>query len=231
MEAPHHILVVDDDRRLRDLLEKYLSLNGYLVTVVEGASVARQALNSETFSLIILDVMMPDESGFEFCRWLRGSAHPQHGLPILMLTALGEPAQRVEGLESGADDYMSKPFEPKELLIRLRRLVAQKTDTRSKEGLVTFGPYLYDCFNQKLLKNGYPVCLTSTELSLLSVLASSPRVPLSREMLVQRGGTCLTLRTVDVQITRLRRKLEPRPRFPTYIRTVRHQGYAFWPDD
>ena len=228
MPMPDHLLVIDDDRRLRDLLEKYLSRQGYLVSTVESAQKARHAMEEDTFSLIILDVMMPQESGFDFCKWLRQSSHTQKDVPILMLTACGEPSQRVEGLECGANDYVTKPFEPKELLIRIERILSALKD---KDTTYTFGDYTYNTHTQKLLKNQESVFLTSTELSLLDVLIKTPRTPLSRDQLAKHGGVYLTQRTVDVQITRLRRKIEPQPRFPIYIRTIRHQGYAFWPDE
>lgn len=226
MLSSQSLLVVDDDRRLRNLLEKYLSQHGYLVTTAENALEGRQMLTQDTFSLMILDVMMPLESGVAFCRWLRASDHSQKNIPILMLTALGDPTQRLEGLEAGADDYVTKPFEPKELLLRLEKILSRSSHFKS----IIFGSFRYDTNNQTLFKNEAPIFLTSTEQSLLDNLSKNPRTPISREELATHSGVSLTPRTVDVQITRLRKKIEDDPRQPHFIRTIRHQGYALWPD-
>ena len=227
------ILVVDDDERLRNLLQKYLSENGFLVDMAEDAASAQQALDSQTYDLMVLDVMMPGQSGLSFTESVRESKNPKHRyLPILLLTALGESEERVQGLESGADDYLSKPFEPRELVLRIENLIARCHPKQETGGpILSFGSLVFD-INQRQLLNSQneAVHLTSAELDLLLMLSKTPREPISRDELAEKTGVSLSPRTIDVQMTRLRKKIESDPRQPKYLRTIRHKGYALWPD-
>lgn len=228
----YHLLVVDDDDRLRSLLQQYLSDNGFLVTSAESAAVAREKLSTNAIDMIVLDVMMPNESGIEFTKWLREKSDSHKNLPILLLTALGEPKDRVEGLEAGADDYLVKPFDPKELLLRVKKLIqrARSVKITGHDSVILFGEFSYDVSRRLLTTMEGIVHLTSSEMDLLHVLASHPGVELSREELAERIGVSFSPRTVDVQITRLRKKLEVDPKRPKFIRTVRHKGYTFIPE-
>jgi two-component system phosphate regulon response regulator OmpR len=224
-ELPH-ILVVDDDRRLRDLLSKYLSEEGFRVTVAADAADARAKLKSFAFDLLVLDIMMPGESGFELTAALREASD----VPILLLSARGEAEDRIAGLERGADDYLAKPFEPRELLLRIRTILRRVPSEVSAEPReVTFGDLTFDLSRRSLRRDGTEIRLTAAEAELLAVLASRPGTPLSREELSQ-SGTAENSRMVDVQVTRLRRKIEPDPRFPRYLQTVRGRGYMLQPD-
>ena len=227
LDVPH-ILVVDDDTRLRELLRRYLAEQGFLVTAAGDAAEARSKLTSMTFDLIVLDVMMPGETGLEFTGRLRRSSD----VPILMLTAMGEPEDRIGGLERGADDYLSKPFEPRELVARIRsilRRVPQESPV-APPSMVRFGRYTFDLDRQALSADGRPVRLTQAEAMLLKALALGGGTPLSREELHRRTNLAPSSRTIDVQVTRLRRKIEPEPRFPRYLQTVRGKGYALLTD-
>jgi two-component system phosphate regulon response regulator OmpR len=224
-DAAPHILVVDDDRRLRQLLSRYLSENGFRVTTAENARSARAKLHGLDFDLLVLDVMMPGESGLQFTESLRaGSA-----VPILMLTAMGEAEDRIAGLERGADDYLPKPFEPRELVLRIRRILA-RTERPEAEGIVALGKCAFDLAREELTRGGRRVHLTSTEAGLLRVLARRAGETLSREELGRASGESGSDRAIDVQVTRLRRKIEPDPRLPRYICTVRGKGYVLRPD-
>jgi two-component system phosphate regulon response regulator OmpR len=230
-ELPH-LLVVDDDSRLRSVLRRYLLRNGFRVTEAEDAGAARAKLASFEFDLIMLDVMMPGDSGFTLLAELRQTTR----VPVLMLTAMAEPGDRINGLELGADDYLAKPFEPRELVLRLKNILtrvvvpapAPAPPTPKRE--LTFGECRLDLARGELTRLGETVHLTEGESGLLMALAANPGVPLSREALSaysQFGGT---ERTVDVQITRLRRKLEPDSKYPRYLQTVRGIGYVLKPD-
>lgn len=226
MSDRSHILVVDDDTRLRELLRKYLTDSGYAVTTAADAAEARQRLAGLTFDLIVLDVMMPGESGLDLARWLR----PANSVPILMLTAMGEPEHRITGLESGADDYLAKPFEPRELLLRIAsilRRVPRETMAEIRE--VAMGEFLYDVERQELRRADERVHLTSAETALLAILAEAPGKAFTREQLGLRLGNGANPRTVDVQVTRLRKKIEDDPRLPRYLQTVRGIGYTLRP--
>jgi len=227
-ELPH-ILVVDDDTRLRELLRKYLTDQGFRVTVAANAAEARAKLASLEFDLIVLDIMMPGESGLELTRSLRETSD----VPILMLTAMGEAADRIAGLEHGADDYLPKPFEPRELSLRirtiLRRAAPEPADAPPKE--LRLGPLSFDVERRILRRaGGAEVHLTEAEATLLVALARTPGRALTREELSRQTGSDVNSRTVDVQVTRLRRKIESDPRFPRYIQTVRGRGYVLRPD-
>ena len=223
-----HLLVVDDDERLRALLQRYLSTNGYRVSAAAGAAEARQLLANMEFDLLVLDVMMPGESGLDFAHDLRRSSQ----VPILMLTARGDPADRIAGLERGADDYLPKPFEPRELLLRinalLRRVQAPAPATAAQP--LRMGAALFDPEGGRLTKAGKPVKLTGAEQALLQLFAAHAGRPFSRTDLCKRLGVALE-RSIDVQVTRLRRKIEEDPKLPLYLQTVRGVGYVLVPDN
>lgn len=220
-----HILVVDDDDRLRDLLRQYLLENGFIVTVANNAKDARARIASLEFDLIVLDLMMPGETGLEFAADFRKS----NTTPILMLTAMAEISDRIAGLEHGADDYLTKPFEPKELVLRIQSILRRVPTTILEEEL-SLGDCIFSSRRAELFRSGTRVHLTDIETALLVALARQPGVILSREQLIHITGTAASDRAVDVQITRLRRKIEVDPRMPRYLQTVRGQGYVLRPD-
>ncbi len=220
-----HLLVVDDDARLRQLLHRYLSDNGFRITLAADAGEARASLTSFAFDLIVLDVMMPGETGIELTRSLR-SEMQQKRVPILLLTAMGEPEDRINGLEQGADDYLAKPFEPRELVLRIRNIL----ERRGAAGSVRFGAFRFDLGRNELYRGGELVHLTSAEAWLLAALAARAGEAVSREDLSQSAPFSGCIRNVDVQMTRLRRKIEPDPRYPRYLQTVRGTGYALKPE-
>lgn len=227
MDGQPHILVVDDDNRLRQLLNKYLAENGYLVSTAADAAQARQQLGAMAFDLIVLDVMMPGESGLALTRSLRAD----NAVPILLLTAMGETTDRIAGLEVGADDYLTKPFEPRELLLRINSILRRSVrETPSEPQPRRFGRFSFDPGRGELLSDGDVVHLTSAEAALLAQLAQAPGETLSREDLAARTGNGGNLRTVDVQVTRLRKKIEDDPRQPRHLQTVRGRGYVLWTD-
>lgn len=225
-----HILVVDDDNRIRSLLQKYLAGHNFRVTTADSAASARTALLNESFDIAIFDVMMPGESGLELLEFLRSNpSHPAHDLPIMILTAKGDTPDRIKGLEIGADDYIAKPFDPKELFLRIITIL-RRVRPKVSRGMVQLGEYSFDVQRGLLYKGENPVLLTYVEKNLLKVMAQSPGNVCSREELSQLGGVVLSPRTVDVQVTRLRKKIEENPKEPIYIQTVRHKGYVLWPD-
>jgi two-component system, OmpR family, phosphate regulon response regulator OmpR len=230
-----HLLIVDDDERIRGLLQKFLTRQGFLVSAARDASHARRLLAGLEFDLIVLDVMMPGEDGVSFTRWLRET----DATPILLLTARGETDDRIAGLEAGADDYLPKPFEPRELLLRINailRRVPQET-TAILPKVLNLGSLRYDVEKGKLWNGEDPVRLTATESQLMRIFAATPGEPVNRTKLVEdlgrsggsEGGAAQE-RAVDVQITRLRRKLEADPKQPRYLQTVRGAGYMLAPD-
>lgn len=227
-----HILIVDDDERIRDLLKRFLSRNGYLVTTARDAAHASRLLANLSFDLLVVDVMMPGESGLDFTRRIRAEIDA----PILLLTARSEADDRIAGLETGADDYLAKPFEPRELLLRCAAILRRslpKEETPAPPKNLALGPHLYDIIRGELMRDGVPVRLTSTEQALMRVFAEQPNQPVSRERLAEELGgseTEVQERAVDVQITRLRRKLEADPKTPRYLQTVRGSGYMLTPD-
>ena len=220
-----HVLVVDDDERLRALLQKYLSQNGFRVSVAPGAGEARALLKSMAFDLLIVDVMMPGESGLDLTRSVRA----QSQVPILMLTARGEAEHRIAGLEHGADDYLPKPFEPRELVLRCASLLRRAAPPPQPHREVRMGEAVFDPDRGELRRKGKPVRLTSAEVSLLKLFAANAGRPFSRTDLCTRLGVTLE-RSIDVQVTRLRRKIEDDPKLPLYIQTVRGVGYMLVPD-
>jgi len=229
LDAPH-ILVVDDDNRLRELLRKYLTENGFRVTTAGNAQEARQRLQSLDFDLMVLDVMMPGESGLD----LTASLRKEKPLPILLLTAMAESTNRIAGLERGADDYLTKPFEPRELVLRmhsiLRRVNEAPQAAPAQAEEVTFGGHSFNLARGELLNGAKRVKLTEAETGLLRALAVNVGATLSREDLARLTGPGNNARTIDVQVTRLRRKIEPDPKFPRYLQTVRGRGYRLAAD-
>lgn len=230
------ILVVDDDPRLRDLLRRYLGDNGFTVYVAENAQAMNRLWLRERFDCLILDLMMPGEDGLSVLRRLRGGNDPT---PIIMLTAKGEDVDRIVGLEMGADDYLPKPFNPRELLARINAVLRRKGADEipgaptQEDKAVTFGEFTLDLGTRTLTKNGEPVPLTTGEFAVLKAFARYPRVPLSREKLMElaRGREYEAFdRSLDVQISRLRKLIEPDPSKPRYIQTVWGLGYVFIPD-
>lgn len=232
-DDPPHVLVVDDDARLRDLTARYLGENGFMVTQAGGAAEARARLARLRFDAVVLDLMMPGESGLSFAADFKSG----DDTPVLILTAMSEPEDRIGGLETGADDYLVKPFEPRELLLRLRNAVrraraAEAAGAADGTGSVLrFGGLVFDARRKILTADGgAAVSLTESELGILAALSARPDAPVPREDLVEQTGMSGGVRAVDVQITRLRRKLEPDPKTPRYVRTVRGRGYMLAPD-
>src|SRR5499426_875750 len=230
------ILVVDDDLRLRDLLQRYLSEQGFGVHTVSDAAGMDKLLGRERVDLLVLDLMLPGEDGLSICRRLRGG---KNTVPIIMLTAKGEDVDRIVGLEMGADDYLPKPFNPRELVARIHAVLRRHTErlapgAPAAGGKVTFGPYVLDLSTRTLLKGDTPIALTTGEFGLLKVLATHPRQPLAREklMLLARGRDHDVFdRAIDVQVSRLRKLIEPDPANPRYIQTVWGFGYVYVPDE
>ena len=230
------ILVVDDDLRLRDLLNRYLTEQGFVVRTVSDGHGMDKLLAHERFDLLVLDLMLPNEDGLAICRRLRGT---KNDIPIIMLTAKGEDVDRIVGLEMGADDYLPKPFNPRELVARINAVLRRRAaplppgapspDAES----VSFGGMTVDLATRTLLKNGETISLTTGEFALLKVLVTHPRVPLSRDKLMElaRGREYEVFdRAIDVQVSRLRKLLEPDPASPIYIQTVWGFGDVFVPD-
>jgi two-component system phosphate regulon response regulator OmpR len=226
MENLPHVLVVDDDSRLRDLLRRYLTDNGFLVTTAPDAGAARAQLRLFQFDLLVLDVMMPGESGLQ----LAGSIRTTGQVPILMLTARGETEDRIAGLEAGVDDYVPKPFEPRELLLRATAILRRAPKPVEAAQAVQLGRWRFHPDRAELESADSTVRLTEVEASLLKVLAQAPHAIVSREDLAERSALPVNARSVDVQVTRLRRKIEDDPKLPRYLQTVRGSGYVLRPD-
>lgn len=226
MSEGAHILVVDDDARLRELLRKFLSDRGFRVSTAADSPDAEAKLKSLSFDLLVLDVMMPGETGVALTQRLRQTST----VPILLLTARAETQDRIAGLSSGADDYLAKPFEPDELLLRIRAILRRAPPPSEAPTEIRFGPFRFDIGREELLRiaDGAEdrVRLTAAEASLLKVLAESADSTVSRDDLLQRSRISGNQRTVDVQMTRLRRKVEADPRQPRYLQTVRGAGYV-----
>jgi two-component system, OmpR family, phosphate regulon response regulator OmpR len=226
LDRPPHLLLVDDDDRIRELLKRYLAQAGARVSAAPDAAGARKLLDSMDFDLLILDVMMPVEDGFSLAESVRRTSK----VPIVLLTARGMPEDRIRGLSIGADDYVPKPFEPAELALRinaiLRRTIAARGETPET---VTFGPFAFNSARGELSREGATVRLTEAEVAMLRVLAARPGEVVSREELAKRTSAGLE-RSVDVQVTRLRRKVEADPRAPVFLQTVRGVGYRLAAD-
>src|SRR3954464_10347973 len=219
-DAPH-LLVVDDDRRIRDLLSRFLSTEGYRISTADSAAMARAKLSSLSFDLLVLDVMMPGENGFEFARDIRKSST----VPILMLTARDAAQSRIAGLELGADDYVSKPFEPRELSLRIANILKRpKPAAAPPAESLRFGPFVFHIGRAELRKGEDVIRLTDREREMLTVLAATPGETVPRLALAGNGGT-VNERAVDVQVNRLRRKIERDPANPLFVQTVRGIGY------
>lgn len=231
-EPDAHLLIVDDDERIRTLLQKFLIRNGFLVSAARDAGHARRILAGLDFDMIVLDVMMPGEDGVSLTRGIRETS----GTPILLLTARAETDDRIKGLEAGADDYLAKPFEPKELLLRINAILRRMPDTGADDSapkLLTLGDIRYDIDRGEMWRGEEMIRLTATESQLMRIFSGRPGEPVSRSDLVEELGRDTGQaqeRAVDVQITRLRRKLESDPKQPRYLQTVRGAGYMLAPD-
>ena len=219
----HHILVIDDDERLRLLLRRFLEESGFRVTDVGSASDARKILGGLIFDLLIIDVMMPGETGFEFLTELRRN----NPVPALFLTAMSETEHRIEGLESGADDYMSKPFEPRELVLRIKGILARANTAPAPtaDTILSFGDFSFDLGSGILSKGDERVYLTTAEQQLLGSFASKPDTVLSRDDISTAMDGRMNGRSIDVAVARLRSKIEVDPRFPVLLQTVRNKGW------
>jgi DNA-binding response OmpR family regulator len=230
------ILVVDDDARLRDLLSRYLTEQGFIVNTLPDGSMLDKRLQRDPPHLLVLDLMLPGEDGLAVCRRLRRAGE---NVPIIMLTAKGEDVDRIVGLEMGADDYLPKPFNPRELIARIHAVLRRHTERLAPgapagEGKAMFGPFELDFAARTLRRNADTIHLTTGEFSLVKVFAQHPRQPLAREklMLLARGRDHDVFdRAIDVQVSRLRKLIEPDPANPRYIQTVWGFGYVFVPDD
>ncbi len=220
-----HILIVDDDDRIRTLLKRYLSENGFRTSIAGNAEEARRLMGAVDFDLLVLDVMMPGESGFDLTRSVRAASN----VPILLLTARGLPEDRIEGLERGADDYLSKPFEPRELLLRANALLRRARPAALDRKELSFGGCTFSVGRGELRRDGELIKLTAGEAGLLKALAQKPGEAISRLALAEQTSTSME-RSVDVQVTRLRKKIEEDPRAPIYLQTVRGVGYALMAD-
>ena len=228
-EKMPQILVVDDDTRLRNLLTKYLSDNNFEVSAAKDADEARELLRDKNFDMLILDVMMPKENGVELAKSIRQNSR----LPILMLTARGDSEDRINGLEAGADDYMPKPFEPKELLLRINNILKRvnqnspSVQNSSEENICKFGDFIFNFTDSRLKKNGEFIHITDSEAKIISILCQNLGKVISREKLGELCGD-IDARSIDVQITRLRKKLESNPKQPNFLQTARNQGYVLY---
>lgn len=220
-----HLLIVDDDSRIRQLLNRYLSENGFRVTVAADAGEARRKLEGMEFDLIILDVMMPGESGLSLTRALKAVRK----VPIILLTALAETPARIEGLEAGAEDYVSKPFDPRELVLRINNILKRAPGDAHAVEQVMFGPYTFSLSRKELKKAAQLVRLTDRETEILTFFAARAGETVARHELAGNDGE-IGERTIDVQINRLRRKIEDDPANPVYLQTVRGIGYRLATD-
>ncbi len=223
-----HLLIVDDDDRIRELLKEYLAREGYRVTGAAHAAAARRLMELIEFDLVVLDIMMPGESGLDLTTWVRGKAETSK-TPVLLLTARGEADDRVEGLSRGADDYMTKPFDPRELALRIEAILRRTGGKPMSPREIKLGTAVFDMERLELTRDGAPLRLTEAEAQLLKTLALSAHAPVERISLSPDTAD-ITGRAVDVQVTRLRRKLEVDPKNPRYLQTVRGVGYMLAPD-
>ena len=217
-----HILIVDDDDRIRELVKQYLNENNYLVTTANSAEQAKEKISLIKFDLIILDIMMPGQSGLEFTNENKSKIN----IPIILLTAKGEANERIEGLETGADDYLSKPFEPKELLLRIKNIL-NKTQITKQKRIVNFGNTKIDLNKLLIIREKKEFKINNTEKEILEKMINAPGKTFSRESI----GQLINLekeRSIDVVITRLRKKIEIDPKNPKYLQTIRGEGYVLW---
>lgn len=234
-QSTHHILIIDDDDRLRELMARFLKDQGHRVTSASSAEEARERIKGLRFDLMVVDIMMPGESGLDLVRALKQDADAP---PCLMLTAMGEPGQRLHGLESGADDYMTKPFEPRELALRIRNLLGRQSAPSGPASAsfnarteIIFGPHRFDPERKTLSTGGKRQHLTEAEKNLLGCFCAAPDNVLSREDISDRLGGQMAGRSIDVAVARLRRKLEPNPGRPIYLLTVRGLGWMLETDN
>ena len=218
-----HILVVDDDDGIRNLVKKYLNENNYLITTAKDAKDAEEKIKIIKFDLIILDIMMPGKTGLQFLKEIRQNSR----VPILMLTAMSSTEDRIDGLETGADDYLSKPFQPKELLLRIKNILKRNSyiNKVKPSSNLEFGPFFFNMDSLNLYKNGLSIHLTTSEQNLLKCFAKIPNKALSRDDLNKMLGGKMEDRSIDVAITRIRKKIEKDQRFPTYLQTIRGFGW------
>jgi two-component system, OmpR family, phosphate regulon response regulator OmpR len=232
MSDQPHILVVDDDRRIRDLTARFLSEQGFNVVTANDAADARDKMKSLAFDLLVLDIMMPGENGLE----LTSSLRTESDVPILLLTARSETEDRIAGFETGADDYLTKPFEPKELVLRIQSILKRARTAPpavQQRRVIKFGAFMFELDRRRLFRGEEPVYLTEAETDLLAKLAERAGDVVTREELsssAAEGEDSSGSRQVDVVVTRLRRKIEADPRFPRYLQTVRGRGYLLQPD-
>ena len=222
-EILYNLLVVDDDERIRNLLSQYLIKEGFIVSTANGADIARKKIQLIKFDLIILDIMMPGDDGLTLTQEIRNNSD----IPIILLTAKSGTDSKIEGLEIGADDYLTKPFNPKELLLRILSLLKRSKAEDRVDNEIFFGDFILNIEKRELTKSKERVYLTDREMNLLIALAKSPGQPLNREKL---AGIDEPGRSVDVGINRLRRKIEKDPRMPLWLQTVRGEGYILRPD-
>ena len=222
-----HLLIVDDDQRIRELLQKYLMLNGFMVSIAQDSAHAKRLLKGLAFDMIVLDIMMPEQDGLSLTQELRKAIDT----PILLLTARNEVEDRISGLEAGADDYLPKPFEPKELLLRIHAILRRVPEPTSEEDahkILSLGATKYDVLKGELWEGNTQIRLTSTEAELMRIFSKNIGQPLSRiDLVTQMGREEVNAkdRAIDVQITRLRKKIETNPKEPRYLQTVRGSGY------
>ena len=224
-----HLLLVDDDERLRELLFKFLTDKGFFISTATNAAHARELMETFIFDLIVLDVMMPEEDGLSLIESIRQGPMRVKDVPILLLTAMGETEDRITGLDKGADDYLSKPFDPRELLLRIQSILKRSHNT-AENSLLSLGKVSFDIKLNRLQKEGMAIPLTTVESSLLKIFARHRGKPLSREDLASEYGGDMNPRTIDVQINRLRKKIEDDLKIPRYLQTVRGKGYILLPD-
>ena len=222
MAEQAHILVIDDDDRLRELLRRFLSESGFRITDAANAADAKHLLESLTFDLLIIDVMMPGQNGVDFLHEIR----PDNNVPALFLTAMAETENRIDGLEAGADDYIGKPFEPRELILRIKRILSRQPQQHSNKAQVSFGNFIFEIETGRLLSSGLPIHITTAERDLLTAFATHANETLSREALHEQLEGRMEGRSIDVAIARLRRKLEADPKKPHYLLTMRGTGWS-----
>ncbi|NQZ13350.1 MAG: response regulator transcription factor [Alphaproteobacteria bacterium] len=218
-----NVLVIDDDERIRDLVARYLNEHGYLALKAESAEEALEVMESFIFDILVVDVMMPGKSGVELTELLR---EKQNTVPVLLLTAMGEVEDRITGLSAGADDYLPKPFDPRELVLRLDAILKRvPKDKHEQVARVQIGRWMFDIDHPELVADDERVQLTNVEVNLLTVLCQTPGEVVSRDALSDKCDLDPNKRTIDVQVTRLRRKVEENSNHPRYLQTVRGQGY------
>lgn len=220
-----HILVVDDDDRIRDLVARYLSEHDYLVSTAANAQEATKILTLAAYDALVVDVMMPGQNGMEFTQSLRSQNNEMNDVPVLLLTAMGEVDDKIKGLTAGADDYLTKPFDPRELVLRLQAILRRRPKHKADIKNLRIGPWIFDYEHNELIDDALHVKLTDGEANLLKALGVQVGEVMSREALSEACGLDADKRTVDVQVTRLRRKLEQDSNNPRYLQTVRGKGY------